>query len=329
MRNSTASGLWVALLSAAAFATSGAFAKSLLEIGWSPGAAVGIRIGGAALVLILPVAVALRGRWGSLRRNAWTLVIYGATAIALCQFLYFNAVQRMSVGVSLLLEYLAPVLIVGLLWLQSRRVPSKRTIGGSVVAMLGLLLVLDLTGDQKADPIGVLYGLGAAACLVVFFVMSAKADDDLPPLVMAGGGMAVGALTILIFGLVGVMPFEFEFRDVTLGSWETSWLVPVVGLVLVSTVFAYVSGIVAARGLGSKVASFVGLTEVMFAVAWAWMILGEMPSPIQLAGGALIVAGVILIRLDEGRTPGEPGSSRDRLSDQPNIVEAVPSAPAD
>ncbi|GAB3552462.1 EamA family transporter [Arthrobacter tumbae] len=323
MRSGTATGLWFALLSAASFGVSGPFAKSLLEIGWSPGAAVGIRIGGAALVLLVPVLIALRGRWGTLRRNALTLIIYGATAIALCQFFYFSAVQRMSVGVSLLLEYLAPVLIVGWLWLRSRRAPSRLTICGSIIAMLGLLLVLDLTGDQRLDPIGVLYGLGAAVCLAVFFVMSAKADDDLPPLIMAGGGMLVGAFTILVLGLIGVMPFAFEFRDVTLAGWQTSWLVPVLMLVLIATVLAYVTGIFAARGLGSKVASFVGLTEVMFAVLASWLILGELPSVIQLLGGALIVGGVILVRIDELR---QAAGSRDPL-DQANVVEPVPTTP--
>lgn len=323
MRSGTATGLWFALMSAASFGVSGPFAKSLLEIGWSPGAAVGIRIGGAALVLAVPVIIALRGRWGTLRGNALTLIIYGATAIALCQFFYFSAVQRMSVGVSLLLEYLAPVLIVGWLWLRSGRAPSRLTVSGSVAAMLGLLLVLDLTGDQRLDPVGVLYGLGAAVCLAVFFVMSAKADDDLPPLVMAGGGMVVGALTILILGLVGVMPFAFEFRDVSLAGWQTSWLVPVLALVLIATVFSYVTGIFAARRLGSKVASFVGLTEVMFAVLTSWLILGELPSLVQLLGGALIVGGVILVRIDELRRNPD---AADPL-DQPNVVEAVPTVP--
>jgi drug/metabolite transporter (DMT)-like permease len=57
----------------------------------------------------------------------------------------------------------------------------------------------------------------------------------------------------------------------------------------------------AARSLGSKVASFVSLTEVLFAVLWAWLLLGELPGPIQLLGGVLIVGGVVLVRLDELR----------------------------
>ncbi|MBG6215818.1 drug/metabolite transporter (DMT)-like permease [Arthrobacter sp. CAN_A6] len=302
MNTRAASGLWIAVLSAATFGMSGPFAKALLEIGWSPGAAVGVRIGGAALVLLVPVLIALRGRWSTLQGNALTLIIYGMTAIALCQLFYFNAVERLSVGVALLLEYLAPVLIVGWLWIRSRRAPHRLTAAGSVVAILGLLLVLDPAGDARLDPIGVLYGLAAAVCLMVFFLMSAKIDDSLPPLVMAGGGMVIGALTILLLGLTNVMPFEFAFTDVTIAGAQFSWLVPVAVLVLISTVAAYVTGILAAQKLGSKVASFVALTEVLFAVVAAWLVLGELPGPIQLLGGLLIVAGVVCVRTDELRS---------------------------
>lgn len=318
MERRTVPGLWLAVLSAGAFGVSGPFAKSLLEIGWSPGAAVGVRIGGAALVLLPAVLFALRGRWTTLRGNALTLSVYGVTAIALCQFFYFNAVQRMSIGVSLLLEYLAPVLIVGWLWMRSRTAPGKLTALGAAAAMLGLLLVLDLTGDQRLDPLGVVYGLAAAVCLAVFFLMSAKADDGLPPLIMAGGGMLVGALTILVLGLVGVMPFTVEFRDVSLAGGQAHWLVPVLGLVFVSTVAAYVTGILAARNLGSKVASFVGLTEVMFAVAASWLMLGELPGIVQLFGGLLIIGGVALVRIDELR------HGRAGVKNSPNAVEPVP-----
>jgi drug/metabolite transporter (DMT)-like permease len=65
-------------------------------------------------------------------------------------------------------------------------------------------------------------------------------------------------------------------------------------------------GIGAARRLGAKVASFVGLTEVLFAVLFAWLVLAELPSPVQLLGGLFIVAGVAMVRLDELRTPQHP-----------------------
>lgn len=319
-----AAGLWIALLSAATFGISGPFAKSLLEIGWSPGAAVGLRIGGAAVVLLVPVLIALHGRWSAMRGNALTVILYGTTAIALCQLFYFNAVQRMSVGVSLLLEYLAPVLLVGYLWLRSKKRPNLLTMIGAVVAILGLLLVLDLAGDAELDPIGVLYGLGAAVCLMIYFVMSAKVDDTLPPLVMAGGGMVVASAVILLLGLTNVMPFVFVFDDVRLAGRTVSWILPVAVLVLVATVAAYVTGILAAQRLGSKVASFVALTEVMFAVLAAWLIIGELPGTVQLLGGLLIVAGVVCVRVDELRS--SDAEALPATLESPNPVEPLPRA---
>jgi drug/metabolite transporter (DMT)-like permease len=91
--------------------------------------------------------------------------------------------------------------------------------------------------------------------------------------------------------------------------------------VLLATVVAYVSGIVAARALGSKVASFVSLTEVLFAVIWAWLLLGELPGPIQLLGGLLIVGGVVLVRLDELRAPAGTGAA---ALNHANDCEPVP-----
>src|SRR3546814_345013 len=113
------SGLALGLGSAAAFATSGPFAKSLLDTGWSPGAAVTSRISLAAVVLAVPGALAMRGRWHLVRPKVGTIVLYGLLAIAGCQLFYFNAVQTLSVGVALLLEYLGLILVVLWLWLRS------------------------------------------------------------------------------------------------------------------------------------------------------------------------------------------------------------------
>jgi drug/metabolite transporter (DMT)-like permease len=292
-------GLWFALLSAASFGTSGGFAKSLLEAGWSPGAAVTARIGGAAVVLAVPTAVALRGRWSAVGQHRRMLLTYGVVAMAFCQFCYFNAVTTLSVGVALLLEYLAPVLIVGWLWLRSGRRPSRLTILGSVVSLAGLVLVLNITGSVRVDPIGVMWGLAAAVSVVVYFLLSARVPEGLPPLAMAGAGMVVAAVSLSVAGLVGLMPLEASTSDVTFLDEQVSWYVPVLGMVVLSTALAYTSGIAAARRLGGKLAAFVGLTEVLCAVLFAWLLLGELPLPIQLGGGVLIVVGIACVRYDE------------------------------
>lgn len=298
-------GLLLALLTAAAFGTSGAFARSLIDAGWTPAAAVTARVSIAAVVLLVPSIVALRGRWSVLRRNLPMITAFGLIAIAGCQVAYFNAVQHLSVAVSLLLEYMGIVLVVGWLWVRHRQRPRRLTVGGTVVSILGLALVLDLVGDATVDLVGVLWGLVAAIGLAVFFVMSAKSDPELPPIVMAGGGMVIGAIALLALGAVGLLPLAATTADVVFAGQDVPWWVPILGLSLLAAVFAYVVGIMAARALGSKLASFVGLTEVLFAVLFAWLLLGQLPTVVQLLGGALIVAGVAMVRIDELREGSE------------------------
>jgi drug/metabolite transporter (DMT)-like permease len=108
------------------------------------------------------------------------------------------------------------------------------------------------------------------------------------------------------------------FGSVEIAGHHASWLIPVVGLSLVAAAIAYVAGIGAARVLGPKLASFVGLMEVVFAVVVAWLLLGQVPTALQLAGGALIVAGVALVRVDELR----PEGSVAEIDDLPVLVRA-------
>lgn len=293
------SGLVLALVSAASFSTSGTFARSLCDAGWTPGAAVTARIGGAALVLVIPALVALRGRWHLVRRSAATIAIYGLVTIAGCQLCYFNAVSHLSVGVALLLEYLGIVLIVAYLWLRYGQRPRRLTLIGSVVALVGLALVIDVLGGAHLDPVGVLWALGGAVGLATYFVISGNTTDEVPPLVLAGGGMIVGALALIVLGALGALPMHAELGPVAFAGRHVPWWVPVAGLSLIATALAYVSGIGAARRLGPRLASFVGLTEVLFAILVAWAVLGELPTGVQLFGGVLIIGGVVLVRIDE------------------------------
>ena len=306
MQQRAGAGLGLAVVSAATFGTSGTFAASLLEAGWTPGAAVTARVLIAALALTVPALLLLRGQWGRLRRGSRGVTVYGLVAVAGCQLAYFNAVQTLSVAVALLLEYSGALMVVGWLWLRHQHRPRRLTVLGALVAVGGLLLVLDVLGDAVLDPVGVLWGLGAAVGLACYFVLSAEQGQDaLPPLVVAWGGLAVGGTALAVAGAVGVLPMRAPRVDVVLRGAEVSWLVPVLGLALVAGALAYVSGIVGARMLGAKIASFVGLTEVLFAVAVAWLVLGQSLAPVQLLGGLLVVGGIALVRLDELRG-GEP-----------------------
>lgn len=294
-------GLLIAVLSAAMFGSSGAFAKSVLVEGWTPGAAVTARLTVGAAVLAPLTVWAMRGRWHLLRnRVAWIhIVLFGLIAVAGCQLFYFLAVERLSVGVALMLEYLGPILVVGWLWLARGQRPRGLTVVGILLALGGLLLVLDVLGDVHLGTAGVLWGLAAAVGLAVFFVVGADDASGLPPIAFSGFGMAIGAGTLALAGAVGIVPMRASFGYAQLAGASVPWWVPVLWLGLVAAAMAYVSGIFAARALGAKVSSFVGLTEVMFAVLWAWLLLRELPAPIQLLGGLLILAGVAAVKLDE------------------------------
>ena len=288
-------GLVLAVLSAATFGTSGTFASSLIHAGWSPAAAAGTRIVVSALILTAPALVQLRGRWHLLRRAAPRVAAYGLIAVAGCQLFYFNAVQRIPVGVALLLEYLGTVLVVGWLWLRHGERPRRLTVIGTASAIAGLILVLGLTGAARIDLTGVMWGLLAAVGLAIYFVLSAAADEPLPPIVMAWGGMCVGAAALAALGGIGVLPMTARATDVSFLGHPVSWIVPVLGLSLLAAVVAYVAGIGAARRLGAKLASFIGMAEVLF----AWLLLGQLPSSLQFLGGAFILAGIILVRAGE------------------------------
>ncbi|WP_298887179.1 DMT family transporter [uncultured Serinicoccus sp.] len=297
-------GLAVALISASMFGTAGAVGKSLLLEGWTPGAAVTARVALGALVLAAPAAVAMRGRWHLLRRPiTWIHTgLFGLVAVAGCQLFYFLAVERLSVGVALMLEYLGPILVVGWLWARHGQRPRPLTIGGVVLAIAGLLLVLDVLGDVQLSAVGVMWGLLAAVGLAVFFVVGADDASGLPPTAFAAMGMTIGAVALTLAGVLGVVPMGMSTQDVLLAGLDAPWWVPVLWLGLVAAAGAYLTGIVAARMLGAKVSSFVGLAEVMFAVLFAWLLLAEMPAPVQLVGGVLIVAGVAAIKADERET---------------------------
>jgi drug/metabolite transporter (DMT)-like permease len=293
------SGIALGLLSAATFGTSGSFASSLLDARWSAASAVIFRIGIAAVVLLGPALWALRGRWRRLRSNLGTIAIYGVFAVACAQVCFFNAVRYLPVGVALLLEYMGLVLVVLWMWAVHQQRPRRRTIAGSVIAIAGLICVLDLTGAGRVSVAGVLWGLGAAVGLAVYYVLSARGDEAVPALALASAGMGIGAVTLLVIGAFGAVPLHATFDDVTFAGHQVSWLLPIGGLSLVAAVVSYMTGIKAARLLGARLASFLGLFEVVFAVLFAWLFLAQLPTVVQAVGGVLIAAGVTLVRLDE------------------------------
>ena len=292
-------GLLFAIVSAVSFGMSGALARGLIETDWSAGAMTLVRVGLAAVALTPFGVAALRGRWGLLRRNAGLLLAYGAIAVAGAQFCYFSAVQHMQVGPAILIEFTAPAVVVAYLWLRHGQRPGRMTLAGAGLAALGLVLVLDLVSGADLSLPGVLWALAAMVGCATYFIISADEDNGLPPLVLAWSGLVVGALVLALLGIVGVLPMRASTASPSYADVEVAWWVPLVLLGLVTAALAYVAGISAGRRLGSRLASFVALLEVVASVMWAWLLLHELPAAAQLVGGLLILAGVVAVKLGE------------------------------
>ncbi|WP_313406073.1 DMT family transporter [Aeromicrobium sp.] len=315
----SAAGLALALTSAVAFGMSGTLARGLMDAGWSAGAAVALRVTIAAVVLAVPGALAIRGRTRLLITHARTIVLYGLLAVAGAQLFYFMSVARLDVAVALLIEYTAPVAVVCWMWWAGGQRPGRLTVVGAAVAAGGLVLLLDV-GGTAVDVIGVLLALGAMVGAAAYFVISADDTSGLPPITLAAGGLLVATAVFWLTALIGWLPLSMNTSPVTFTIGTVPWWVPVVLLGLVTAALAYVTGIAAARRLGSRLASFIALSEVAAAVVFAWALLDQKPQPTQFVGALLVLGGVVVVKLGER----EVGSVD---PDEGLVVEVLPGAP--
>jgi len=301
-------GLPLAIGAAFAFGMSGGWARGLIDAGWTPGAAVAARVWIAALVLLIPTIVSLRGRWGVLRTNAGMVAAYGLLAVTATQLCYFQAVAVMDVGLALLIEYTAPIAVILWLWLRRGERPTRRSVIGAAIAFVGLVLMLDIVTGAEVNVAGMLWALAAMVGAATYFLLSGKADTGMPPIALAGGGLLLGAIALTVAGLVGILPMAWTTDDIAYRFGTVPWFVPVLAIGLIATALAYVLGIASTRMLGSRLASFIALSEVVASLLFGWLLLGQSPDLLQALGAALVLVGVVVVKLGEPRSAatGEP-----------------------
>ena len=287
-------GLGLALLSAVAFGGSGVAAKPLIEAGLDPLHVVWLRVTGAALVM-LPVAVRHRAL---VRRRPALLAGFGLLAVAGVQACYFGAISRIPVGVALLVEYLAPALVLGWVRFVQRRPVTRAAALGVALAVGGLACVVEVWSGLSFDALGLLLALAAACCQVGYFVLSdqgSDAGDDAPdPLGVIAYGLLVGALILTVVA----RPWTMDWSVLT-GSARMNGTPVAAGLllgwiVLVATVLAYVTGVLSVRRLSPQVAGVVACLEAVVATVLAWVLLGEHLSAPQIVGGVVVLVGAFI-----------------------------------
>jgi drug/metabolite transporter (DMT)-like permease len=295
-------GLGFAIFSAITFGGSGPFAKALIGAGFSPEQAAWLRILGAAALLV-PLALVFRGRAGlRAARASWkALVLYGLTGIAGCQTLFFVAASRLPVGVALMLEFSGPVLVVA--WLkfgQKVAVPRSAAVGVSI-AVVGLATVAEIWSGLQIDPIGLLAGLGAAACQATYFILIDKLTGAADPLVMTAAGSVVGAVVLTLIAAPWGTPWHVLVDTIAIGHRHAPGWIMAAWLIVVSTVVAYLAGAAAVQRLSAPIAGAVAYVEVVAACIFALILLGETLRTNQIIGGAIVLAGAFVAQSSVGK----------------------------
>ncbi|WP_263636451.1 EamA family transporter [Streptomyces sp. CoH27] len=287
-------GLGLALASALAFGGSGVAAKPLIEAGLDPLHVVWLRVTGAALVM-LPFAVRHRSL---LRRRPALLAGFGLLAVAGVQACYFAALSRIPVGVALLIEYLAPALVLGWVRFVQRRPVSRAAALGVILAAGGLACVVEVWSGLSFDALGLLLALGAACCQVGYFVLAdhgGDAGEEAPdPLGVTAYGLLVGTAVLTVVARPWSMRWSVLTGSADLNGTALPAAALLAWIVLVATVVAYVTGVLSVRRLSPQVAGVVACLEAVIATVLAWVLLGEHLSAPQIIGGAVVLVGAFI-----------------------------------
>lgn len=304
-------GVVLVLLSALTFGVSGAVAKSMLttvgdELG--PLQLTQLRITGAAALMLL--VLWLTRRFGGptvARRDRWTwtdlrmIVAYGLIAYLIIQLLYFVAIQRMPVGVTLLIEYLAPVMVIGWAMLVQRRPQVWTTWAGVVLALTGLVVLVQPWHGFALDGIGTIAALTAAVALACYFLLAESGTARIAPLELAAYGAAAASVALAVISPWWTFPFHVltatgEFAG---GRWPV-WSMALV-VIVVGTVMAYLLSIASLQHLPAPVVSVLATLEVVFAAVASWIFIGESLAAAEIVGGGILLVGAVLAQAS--RTP--------------------------
>ncbi len=292
--------------SGALFAVNGTVSKLVLRAGLDAPQLTLLRAAGAFTGLLL-LSLALRPGARRLRvRRAELplLLVYGLSGFFLVPMLYFVAISRMPVGIALLFEYTAPLLVA--LWARfgQRRRVRPRLWGGLALSLAGLACVAEIWGDLRLDGLGVAAGFGAAVLLAFYYVLGARGVEQRDTL----------SLTTWAFGASAVAGLITRAVTAGTGGWEpltrSEAGVPVALLccyvVLLGSIVPYLLVAAALRHLPATSVGILGMVEPVIAAAVAWLTLGagEALNTAQLAGGFLVLVGVTLA--ETARTAAQP-----------------------
>jgi drug/metabolite transporter (DMT)-like permease len=298
-------GYVLMLLGAVCFIVNAGVSKVVLTAGVQPSELTALRTAGAALGLGVAVAV-LRPRSLRVRlREVPLLLAYGVGGVAMVQFLYFVAIDRLPVGIALLLEYTAPVWIVLFAAVVLRERVRRTAWLALGLSLVGLALVARVWDGGALDGLGVLAGLGAGLAFATYFLVGEAAVGRRDPLSVSFWGFAVAAAFWSVARPWWHSLGELGGRTSLLGALDALsapvWLL-VLWVAVLGTLVPFAVETAALRHLPATAAGVIAMVEPVGAAALARAWFGQALAPVQLVGGSVVLVGIVLAQTAR-RTP--------------------------
>jgi drug/metabolite transporter (DMT)-like permease len=290
-------GYLFALAAALLFGANGSLAKLVIEAGLSPTQLTQFRTLGTAILAGAILLVTDRAAFRMSPRRLLTMAVLGVAGVALLQATYAAAIQLLPVGIALLLEYTA-VLMVALFAFFVFREQVKARIWIAIGLVLVGLAVVAQVWASELDPLGVLLAVAAAVTLAFYFLVGERQVGATSPLAVAFWTMLFAtAFWSLFSGWWELRPSTFvEQMQVggVAGSLELPLIVPLVVTVVLGSFAPFLLSFYALKHLTATAAGIVASSEVLFAFVVAWLWLGEQLSAVQIAGAAVVLVGIVI-----------------------------------
>ncbi|MCV2490144.1 DMT family transporter [Geodermatophilus sp. YIM 151500] len=285
------------LAAAGFFAVNGTVSTLALEAGLPPTRLTALRCLGAAVGLVAVLALVAPGRLRISRREVPFLAVFGVVGVALTQFLYYVAIGRLPVGIALVFEMTAPVLIALYVRVVRREQVRGRLWIALALSLSGLVLVAQVwQGGGSLDAVGVAAALCAAVCLATYYLMGERGTGTRDPVTLTCWSfVAAGA-----FWSVAAPWWEFDAAvlgervPVSLGALQLPLWVLVAWIVVLGAIVPFWLSIAALRHLPPTTAGLVATTEPVFASVVAWLWVEQVLTGWQIAGGAVVLLGIAL-----------------------------------
>jgi len=283
---------------AALFAVNGSVSRQVLDADLPAQRLAEIRATGSLAVLAVLVLLTAPARFRVRRAELPRLAAYGVIGFALVQWLYFVSIDRLPVGIGLLFEFTAPVLV--LVWERigrRRHVPPRAWLSVAL-SLVGLALVAEIWHGGTLDAVGVAAGLTAAAGLALYYVVGETAADERDAISLTMYAFLAASLFWALVRPWWTYPTDLLGRTVAThvgsGSVDLPMWVLVGYVILLGSVVPFVLVVRGLVHLPATKVGVVGMLEPPFAAVIAWWWLGQALGVAQVVGGVVVLAGIFL-----------------------------------